>query len=419
MRGSSPKRGRLLPLLLFVVVVAVLAVVVAGVALGAPTTTTLSTERATPAGSALSESYKMTAADLGGFGGEAPSLSSPAAIVETMDTGKVLYAKKAATRRAMASTTKIMTAILVLESGVDLDATVKISARAAGTWEVSKWVSAGDKATVRQLLYALMLRSMNGAAVALAENDSGSVAEFAKKMNAKAQELGMKNTHFVTPNGLDAEGQYSTAADMAIVGRYAMKNEQFRKLVDTKQYTIDIGGEPSLLLENTNQLLTEYNWVNGIKTGSTPNGDYCLVSSGAKDGREVIAVVLGAKESGARFEDSLKLLQFGLSQYRPVEIIDKGYVLAEATVPYQVNGKVQLVTDGSLETQMAADEVITTQVTVTKALTLPIKAGDVYGHVVVKAGDKEVGRVSLVATKSFGTVTLGSKLAYYWHRLFS
>jgi serine-type D-Ala-D-Ala carboxypeptidase (penicillin-binding protein 5/6) len=407
-----------LPLLLFVAVVAVVALVVASVALGAPTATTLSTKPATPAGSALSESYKLTAADLGGFGGDAPSLSSPAAIVETMDTGKVLYAKKADTRRAMASTTKIMTAILVLESGVDLDSTVKISARAAGTWEISRWVSAGDKATVRQLLYALLLRSMNGSAVALAENDAGSVAEFAKKMNAKAKELGMDDTHFVTPNGLDAEGHYSTAADMAILGRYAMKNEQFRKFVKTKQYALDIDGEPSLLLKNTNTLLSEYSWVNGVKTGSTPNGDYCLVSSGAKEGREVIAVVLGNKDSDARFDDSLKLLQFGLGQYRPVHIIDKGYVLAEATVPYRGGGKVQLVTDGSLETQMAADEVITTQVTVDKTLTLPIKAGDVYGYVVLKAGDKEVGRVNLVATKSFGTVTLGSKLAYYWHRLF-
>ncbi len=158
--------------------------------------------------------------------------------------------------------------------------------------------------------------------------------------------------------------------------------------------------------------------MNGIKTGSTPNGDYCLVSSGAKDGREVIAVVLGNEDSDARFEDSAELLQYGLSQYRPVEIIDKGYVLAEATVPFHGDGKVQLVTDGALATQMAADEVITTEVTVDKALTLPIKAGDVYGHVVVKAGDKEVGRVNLVATKSFGSVTLGSKFAYYWHRLF-
>jgi serine-type D-Ala-D-Ala carboxypeptidase (penicillin-binding protein 5/6) len=128
-------------------------------------------------------------------------------------------------------------------------------------------------------------------------------------------------------------------------------------------------------------------------------------------------VVLGNKDSDARFEDSLKLLQFGLGQYRPVQIIDKGYVLAEASVPFQGDGKVQLVTDGSLETQMAADEVITTEVIVDKTLTLPIKAGEVYGHVVVKVGSREVGRVNLVTTKSFRTVTLGSKLAYYWHRL--
>lgn len=405
-----------MPLLLFVMVLTVVAVVVAGVAMGAPTTTTLAVD-ATTAAERLSESYKLTAADLGGFGGEEPSISSPSAVVVTMDTGKVLYEKKAHTRRPMASTTKIMTAVLVLESGVDLDSTVKISARAAGTWEVSRWVDAGDKLTVRQLLHALLLRSMNGAAVALAENDAGSVSAFAKKMNAKADELGMEDTQFVNPNGLDADGHYSTAADMAIVARYAMENEEFRKLVDTKEYTLKIAGKSSLLLKNTNELLAEYSWVNGIKTGSTPKADYCLVASGARNGREVVSVVLGNGDSDSRFKDGLALLQFGLDQYRPVDIIDEGYVLAEAEVPYHAGGKLQLVTDGSLATQLAADEVITTEVTVDKVLTLPVAAGEVYGQVVVKAGGQEVGRVNLVASKSFETVTLGSKLAYYWHRL--
>jgi D-alanyl-D-alanine carboxypeptidase (penicillin-binding protein 5/6) len=398
-------------------VLAVVGVTIGGVASGASTGTTLSVDVPASAASRLSQTYKMTAADLGGFGGKTPSISSPAAIVETMDTGKVLYENKARTRRPMASTTKIMTAILVLESGVDPDSTVRVSARAAGTWEVSKWVNTGDKVTIEDLLYALMLRSMNGAAVALAENDSGSVSAFAKKMNAKARELGMKDTSFVNPHGLDAEGHYSTAADMAIVGRYAMENEQFRTLVDTKQHTIEIDGRTSLLLKNTNQLVIDYSWVNGMKTGSTPKGDYCLVSSGAKNGREVIAVVLGNKDSDTRFEDSLELLQFGLDQYRPVKILDKGHALAEATVPYDPDGTLRLITDGSLETQMAADEVVTTEVTVAKPLRLPVEAGDIYGYVVVKAGDQEVGRVNLVAAKSFERMTLGSKLAYYWHRL--
>jgi serine-type D-Ala-D-Ala carboxypeptidase (penicillin-binding protein 5/6) len=414
MRGLRIRRGRLVPLLFFIVLVVVAGCVLAGVALGSPATTSTTL---TKAGSQV-EDYQMTAADLGGFGGDPPSITSPAAIVETMDSGKVLYAHDADKRRAMASTTKIMTAILVLESGVDLDSTVKVSAKAASTWETSTWVKAGDVLTVKQLLYAMLLRSANGAAVALAENDAGSVSAFAEKMNQKAQELGMKDTHFVTPNGLDAQGHYSTAADMALLGRYAMKNKQFRQFVDTKQYTLQIKGHQSLLINNTNTLLTQYSWVNGVKTGSTPNGDYCLVSSGTKDGREVIAVVLGNEDSDARFADSGALLKFGLDQFRTVQIVDKGVTLAEASLPYQGGGKLELVTDGALEMELSADETIVTSVSIDKGIKLPVKAGEVYGHVVVKTGGQEVGRVNLAATKSFSPMTLGSKLAYFWHRLF-
>ena len=294
MRGSSTWRGRLLPLLLFVVVLAVVGCVLAGVALGTTTTTLSPVTTLVPTG-AQSESYKMTAADLGGFGGEAPEITSPAAIVETMDTGKVLFERKAHTRRPMASTTKIMTAILVLESGVDLEHEVKVSAKAAGTWEPSVWVRTGDVLTVRQLLYALLLRSANGAAVALAENNAGTVSAFIEKMNQKAQELGMKDTHFVTPNGLDAEGHYSTAADMAMLGRYAMKNEQFRKFV--RHPAVHVGDRRAAAAghqQHQQAAWSSTRWVIGVKTGSTPNADHCLVSAGTKDGREVIAVVLGS-----------------------------------------------------------------------------------------------------------------------------
>jgi D-alanyl-D-alanine carboxypeptidase (penicillin-binding protein 5/6) len=398
------------------VVLVVVGCVIAGVAL-ATTTTTLSTVTTLASADTLSESYKTTAADLGGFGGAAPEITSPSAIVETMDTGKVLFEVKADTRRPMASTTKIMTAVLVLESGVDLNSTVKVSSRAATTWEPSAWVRTGDVLTVKQLFYAMLLRSANGAAVALAENNAGSVSAFVDKMNQKAQELGMNDTHFVTPNGLDAEGHYSTAADMALLARYAMQNEQFRNFVDTKQYTLEIDGRSPLVINNTNKLLTQYSWVIGIKTGSTPNADHCLVSAGTKDGREVVAVVLGSADSATSFSDSAALLQYGLDQFRPVNLIDKGVTVAEATVPYQSDGKLELVTDGALATDMSADEVVTTQVSIDKPLKLPLKAGEIYGHVVVKAGDQEVGRVNLVATKSFKALTLGSKLVYYLHRL--
>ena len=416
--ASSKKRGRLLPLLLFVLVLTVVVVVAAGVALAA-TTTTLPTVTTLASADILSESYQLTASDLGGFGGEAPAITSRAAVVESMDTGKVLYERNANTRRPMASTTKIMTATLVLESGMDLSTPVTVSARAATTWEPSTWVRTGDVLTVEQLMYAMLLRSANGAAVALAENDAGSVSAFIAKMNQKAQVLGLKDTHFVTPNGLDAEGHYSTASDMALLARYAMKNQEFRRFVETKQYTLKIAGRQSLVVNNTNKLLAQYDWAIGVKTGSTPNAAHCLVSAGAKNGREVVAVVLGAADSATSFSESASLVKFGFDQFRHVDLIAKGLAVAVATVPYQVDGKLELVTDGSLSTDLSADEVLTTEATIDTALKLPIKAGDTYGHVVVRSGDQEIGRVGLVATKSFQALTLGSKLAYYWHRLWA
>jgi len=410
MRGANIRLGRLLPLLFFIAVLAVFCSVLAGVALGT-TTTTLQVD------ASQTESFEVSASDIEGFGGVAPTIKSPAAIVESMDTGKVLYERNAHKRRPMASTTKIMTAILVLESGVDLSAPVTVSAKAATTWEPSVWVRTGDVLTVEQLLYALLLRSANGAAVALAQNDAGSVAAFVDEMNKKAGELGMNDTHFVTTNGLDANGHYSTAADMALLGRYAMKNEKFRELVDTKKYTLSIDGRQPLLLTNTNKLLQQYAWVTGVKTGSTPNADHCLVAAGTKDGREVISVVLGQPDTDLCFTESKALLQYGLGQFRHVTLMEKGVTVAEATVPYQMDGKVELITDGALETELGADDVVTTKVTVERSLELPITAGETYGHVVASAGGEEIGKVDLVATKSFPAPTLGRKLAYYWHRL--
>jgi D-alanyl-D-alanine carboxypeptidase (penicillin-binding protein 5/6) len=402
MRVSTLRRGRLLPLLLFLVLLVVVGSLSAGGALAA---------------TAQTESFEVRASDLGTFGGAAPAVRSPAAIVETMDSGKVLYERNAHKRRPMASTTKIMTAILVLESGVDLSTPVTVSTKAATTWEPSRWVKAGEVLTVEQLLYAMMLRSANGAAVALAENDAGSESAFAAKMNEEAAKLGMSDTHFVTANGLDATGHYSTAADMALLGRYAMKNAKFRDIVGTREYTLSIDGAKPLLLTNTNKLLQDYDWVTGIKTGVTPRADNCLVASATKGGRSVISVLLGQPDSTLRFAETKTLLQFGLNQFRRVKLVDKGVALAEAKVPYQMDGKVELVTDGAVETELSSNDVVSTKVTVERALQLPIKAGETYGHVVVSSAGDEVARVDLVASRSFPAPTLGTKLSYFWHRV--
>jgi D-alanyl-D-alanine carboxypeptidase (penicillin-binding protein 5/6) len=317
----------------------------------------------------------------------------------------------------MASTTKIMTAVLVLESGVDLETPVRVSAKAASTWEPSPWVKKGDVLTVEQLLYALMLRSANGAAVALAETDAGSVTDFVAKMNKKAQALGLVDTHFVTVNGLDADGHYSTAADLALLGRYAMKNAKFREIVDTETYTLSIKGRKPLVLTNTNKLLHEYSWVTGIKTGLTPRAEQCLVASGTKEGRSVITVVLGQPDSELCFKESKELLEFGLEQFRRVTLVDKGVAVAEATVPYQVDSKLQLVTKDALETELYKDDVVTVRISVDRPFELPIAAGDSYGNVAASVGAEEGDKVELIASRSFSAPTLGSKLVYLWRRL--
>jgi D-alanyl-D-alanine carboxypeptidase (penicillin-binding protein 5/6) len=292
-----------------------------------------------------------------------------------------------------------------------------VSAKAANTWEPSAWVKAGDVVTVEQLLYALMVRSANGAAVALAQNDAGTVSAFVEKMNRKAEDLGMDDTQFVTTNGLDSNGHYSTAADMALLARYAMKNEKFRELAGTKKYTLSIDGHDPLELTNTNKLLLDYGWVTGIKTGLTPRAEQCLVSSAIKDGREVVAVDLGQPDSPLCFKESKSLLQFGLDQFRQLTLMGKGVAIAEAEVPYQMDGKVRLVTDGTVETELYKDDVVTTKITVDRRLALPIEAGEVYGHVTVSADGEEIGKVNLIADKSFSAPTLGTKFVYYWHRL--
>ncbi len=429
MKRVRTRLGWAVPILVLVAVVVMLSALV-GTAGGA--TTTLSTTSATlpagslPEGSATpaagtssggsTEVFNVKASDLGDFTGKAPSLTSPAAIVLNMSTGRVLYSKKADVRRPMASTTKIMTAVLTLET-VPLDQQVTISQTAAQTPEVKSFLKKGDVLTVEQLLYSMLVHSSNASAVALAEAVAGSSDAFAERMNAKAAELGMEDTHFINPNGLDATGHYSTPSDMAKLGLYAMKIAEFRKIVSTKNYTLDIPGHSqSLTFENTNKLMVRSNWVVGVKTGLTPKADQCLVAAGTKNGVSILSVVLGQPSTSVCWDESEALLEYGLSQYKHVQLLPAGVAVAEAGVPYQLDGKIRLVTQRKLEMDLYKDDDVTASVHLDKQLTLPVQAGETYGRVVLTIGDKTVGSVDLVADKSYPQITLGTKMAYAWHR---
>ena len=236
-------------------------------------------------------------------------------------TNSVLYEKDAYSKCAMASTTKILTGIIIIEN-CDLKEEVEISKKAANTGGSTLGIKEGQKITVEGLLYGLLLRSGNDTAVALAEYVGGSVEEFSKIMNKKAKDIGLKNSNFVTPHGLDDDNHYTTAYDLAILTNYALNNETFLKIVGTKQISVNIGGNQRSL-NNTNELLGVVKGVYGVKTGFTGNAGRCLVSACKRDDLDVIVVVLGSDTKSIRGNDSKKVIEYVFNHYKMVDTEDE------------------------------------------------------------------------------------------------
>ena len=245
---------------------------------------------------------------------ELPKTNSRRYIVYDRISKSMIIGKNEDVKSAMASTTKIMTTIVILEK-TDLNETVTVSAKAGGTGGSRLGLKRGDKASVRDLLYGLMLRSGNDAAVALAEHVGGSVKEFAELMNEKASELGLTNTHFVTPHGLDDANHYTTALELAKLTDYAIDNETFAKIVGTKSTTIYINNQPRQI-NNTNELLGMLNGVVGVKTGFTNNAGRCLVTETKRNNMDIITIVLGADTKKDRTKDSVNLIEYTFSKYK-------------------------------------------------------------------------------------------------------
>lgn len=247
-----------------------------------------------------------------------PNINSRAAVVIDRNSNTILYGKNENDIRKMASTTKIMTCLLTIEH-CNLSDTVEVSKKSAGTGGSRLGLKTRDKITVRDLLYGLMLCSGNDTAVALAEFISGSVQEFSNLMNARAKELGLENTNFETPHGLDSENHYTTAYELALLSNYALKNETFAKIVGTKTYTVTINGYPKQI-SNTNELLGNLNGVYGIKTGFTNGANRCLVTACKRDNLDIICVVLGADTKNFRTKDSINLIEYSFKTFTPVNI---------------------------------------------------------------------------------------------------
>ena len=246
------------------------------------------------------------------------NLNARSCIVLDRTSKKILYGKNEFNKVKMASTTKIMTATIIL-GNCNLDKTVTVSKKAAGTGGSRLGLKANDKITIRDLLYGLLLVSGNDAAVSLAEECSGSVADFAILMNKKALELGFTNSHFETPHGLDSDNHYTTAYELALLSDYALNNSTFLNIVGTKTYTIYINGYPKTL-HNTNELLGNLNGVYGVKTGFTNGANRCLVTSCKRGNMDIICVVLGCDTKNFRSSDSTKLINYSFDNFEYVNI---------------------------------------------------------------------------------------------------
>lgn len=240
-------------------------------------------------------------------------INSRAGIIYDRKSKRVIWGKSENEKRPMASTTKIMTAIVVIENA-NLNDVVIVSKKSAGTGGSRLGLKSGDKITVNDLLYGLLLVSGNDAAVALAEYVGGSIQGFSDKMNKKAKELELENTHFITPHGLDMQEHYTTAMELAKMTDYALDIKKFASIVNTKSITISINGR-SKTLNNTNELLGNLEGVNGVKTGFTNGANRCLVTSVNREGMNIITVVLGADTKKDRTKDSVQLIEYAYKNY--------------------------------------------------------------------------------------------------------
>lgn len=315
-----------------------------------------------------------------------PSVSAEAAILMEKNTSRVIYEKNADKRLPMASTTKIITAITVLEKeGIDMDSLIEISENAANTEGSSMYLEKGEKLTVRELLYGLMLSSGNDAAVALSEGVAESREEFIKLMNEKAWMIGAKNTHLTNPNGLPDENHYSTARDMAKITSYALSDKTFSEIVKTKTFKIEGEGKAyPRTLTNHNKLLSMYEGCTGVKTGFTKAAGRCLVSSAERENMKLICVTLNAPDD---WNDHINLYNFGYDKYKYKKIVSCEVPVCTATV----NGckeDVNLYAGGDVHYPLKDNEGYGVETSVYPGLSTPLKNGEQVGKLIVEVNGR-------------------------------
>lgn len=318
---------------------------------------------------------------------KAGAISAECAILIDAQTGRVLYEKQAEEKSLIASTTKIMTALVICEQTNVLDR-VKIPKEAVSIEGSSMYLKEGEVLTVQELLYGLMLQSGNDAAVALAIYCGGTVEGFTELMNDKAHRLGMTQSHFANPNGLDSPGNYSTARDMGILTAYAMQNPIFAQTVSTKTITI---GERCL--RNHNKLLWQLEGANGVKTGYTKAAGRILISSVTRMGRQLIAVTFNAPDD---WQDHKTLIEDGFSRFTVQKLIRQGQTLGQLELAGGQETSVDLIAAEDFSYSLAQGERVTISLPEAGFAYAPVAEGQEAGFAHILVDGTAVAKVPLV-----------------------
>ncbi len=331
---------------------------------------------------------------------KAVSTSAKAAVLINADTGEIIYSQNSDEKLPMASTTKIMTALLLCETG-DMEKEITVTEEMVRVEGTSMGLLPKDKVTYHALLYGMLLASGNDAANVTAYALGGTVDGFVKLMNKKAQELGLTSTHFETPSGLDGEEHYTTASDLAFLAKYAMENELFAKAASSKSETLYYGNPPyRRTLTNHNKLLKTFDGAIGVKTGFTKKSGRCLVSCAERDGKRVIAVTLN---DGNDWKDHTSLLNYGLDKIKITEIVPQK---TKYTIPVIASDieKIEVEIE-PFEVSYLEDGDFSCEINLPTFLYAPLKNGDTVGEAVYYKKGEEIARKEIKSNLEIKEIT--------------
>jgi D-alanyl-D-alanine carboxypeptidase (penicillin-binding protein 5/6) len=338
---------------------------------------------------------------------EEPALDARAWVLVDSEDGDVLASRLAGRAYPVASTTKLMTAY-VARKALGLDEVVTAPGYVANAAESLLGLTEGERINVRDLLYGLILASGNDAAVALATASSGSVEAFVERMNREAAKLGLRDTNYANPIGLDDPANYSSAADLVELAAELRRDSVFREIFDSPAATLTSGAQTRDIV-NRNELVRTVPWVNGVKTGYTIGAGNVLVGSGTRDGITLISAVLGAPSESARDSETLELLEYGFSLYRPERVVANGERLASATVHFQDEALPVVAAEG-LKLTVRRDQRVAAEVDAPTEVEGPIERGERLGRVVVEVDGERAGAVPLIAARAVAAATISDKV---------